>query len=353
MYNVENEKPYVATYKEIVIGFVTFALILIILYPKDMLQQQVLSEEANYDLSMLYLKNMLKNDPDNEELMYNLAKQSLKGKNRDLAYRLLKLLRESKDPLIRTEAYHLSYKIVKENYYYLLQEGKKEDASKLLEEMRQLNHYIALHTADPEALEKIYNESLFLEDKVTAYYSLQKILQKKVSLEYLRSAYYLANELHRYNAALRYLDLLIEKDKEHQEEWKNAKYYTLYNYKSHKVAQKFLETEAKKSQHWKEKLAAFYLTQKRYKASAQTYMELFSQTKEHKLRQKYWLKALQSLQAGNYLQEASILASNHQKEFLRSKKVRLYLLKLYLAANDLQRANELATDILKLKEEKR
>jgi len=352
MYNVENKKPYVATYKEIVIGFVTFALILIILYPKDMLQQQVLSEEANYDLSMLYLQNMLKNDPDNEELMYNLAKQSLKGKNRDLAYRLLKLLRKSKDRLIREEAYHLSYKILKENYYYLLQQGKKDEASKLLEEMRQLNHYIALHTTETDALEKLYNESIFLEDKLTAYYTLQKILQKKASLEHLRSAYYLANELHRYDAALRYLDLLIEKDKEHQEEWKNAKYYTLYNHKSPKVAQKFLEKEAKRSQQWKEKLAAFYLTQKRYKASAQSYMELFSQTKDHKLRQKYWLKALEVLQAGNYLQEACELGSKYQKEFLESKRVRLYLLKLYLAANDLQRANELATDILKLKEEK-
>ncbi len=351
MYNVENKKPYVATYKEIVIGFVTFALILIVLYPKDLLKQQVLSEKANYDLSMLYLKNMLKNDPDNEELMFNLAKQSLRGNKRDLAYRLLMLLKSSKNKEMQKKAYTLSYKIAKEDYYYLLKDKKYAEAKKLLKEMRELNRFIILHHFYSQTdLEQLYNESLFLQDKKSAYYLVQKLLLQNPKTEYLQTAYYLANELHHYDAALNYLDMLIQKDSQHKRKWQEAKYYILYHYKSPQLAQAFLEQEAQHSSYWSEKLSKFYLGNKRYKEAADNYMKLFSKSSSYKQRLHYWMQALKSLQAGNLLKEASRLAAKYQKKFIGNKKARIYLLKLYLAANDLKRANQLAKDILKLKQ---
>jgi hypothetical protein len=353
MYNVENKKPYVATYKEILIGFLTFALILIVLYPKDLLEKQILSEEANYDLSMLYLQNMLQNDPDNEELMFNLAKQSLRGNKRDLAYRLLKLLKSSKSHKMQQKAYLLSYKIAKEDYYYLLKDKKYTEAKKLLQEMRELNRFIIMHHFySPKDLEKLYEESLFLQDKKSAYLLLQKLLYKDSKIEYLQTAYYLANELHYYDAALKYLDMLIAKDPQHTKKWEEAKYFILYHYKSPKLAQHFLEKEAEKSAYWREKLSYFYLANKKYKDAAYNYMILFSKTKSYKKRLYYWLQALKTLQAGNYLKEASQLAAQHQTEFLGSKEARIYLLKLYLAANDLKRANKLAQEILQLKRER-
>jgi hypothetical protein len=352
MYNVENKKPYVATYKEIFIGFVTFALILIVLYPKDLLEKQVLSEEANYDLSILYLKNMLKNDPGNEELMFNLAKQSLRGNKSDLAYRLLKLLKTSKNKEIREKAYLLSYKIAKESYYYLLKDNKDKEAAALLKEMRQLNRYIVInHLYTEENLTKLYEEAIFLNDKSTALFLLQKILKKEPSIKNITSAYYLALNLKRYEQALNYLDMLIEKEKKNVQKWKEAKYFILYRYKSPTAAEEFLHKEAQYSAFWKEKLALFFLSQKEYKMSAKTYMELFKESSDYNKRLHYWLKALKALQAGNHLKEASQLGYKYEKQFLKNRQARIFLLKLYLAANELQKANHLAKEILKLKKE--
>ena len=75
MLRADEERLFVATYKEIAIVFISFALILFFLYPKDILKENVLTEESNYDLSVLYLKNMLRHDPQNEVLMLALAKK--------------------------------------------------------------------------------------------------------------------------------------------------------------------------------------------------------------------------------------------------------------------------------------
>jgi len=354
MYNVENKKPYVATYKEIFIGFVTFALILIVLYPKDLLRQQVLSEEANYDLSMLYLRNMLKNDPGNEELMYSLAKQSLRGDKSDLAYRLLKLLKKSKNKEIRKKAYLLSYKIAKENYYYLLKDKKNKEAAELLKEMRQLNRYIVLNRLYTEESPRIlYDEAIFLNDKASALFLLQKILTKEPTINNLKSAYYLSVHLKRYRQALQYIDMLIQKDTKNAQTWKEAKYFILYKYHSPAAAQKFLYQEAERSAYWKEKLALFFLTQKKYHASADIYMQLFKESSSYNKRLNYWLQAIKVLQAANRLKEASRLAYRYQEQFFYDKSARIFLLRLYLAANELQKANQLAQKILKLKKEQK
>jgi len=352
MYNVENKKPYVATYKEIFIGFVTFALILIVLYPKDLLEKQVLSEDANYDLSILYLKNMLKNDPGNEELMFNLAKQSLRGDKSDLAYRLLKLLKSSKNKEMKEKAYLLSYKIAKESYYYLLKDKKEKEAAALLKEMRQLNRYIVInHLYTEENLQKRYEEALFLNDKETALFLLQKILKKEPSIKNITSAYYLALNLKRYDQALHYLDMLLQREGQNTQKWKEAKYFILYRYRSPVAAQEFLYKEAQNSAYWKEKLALFLLSQKEYKSSAKVYMELFKESTSYNKRLHYWLQALKVLQAGNYLTEATKLGYQYERIFFKTQKARIFLLRLYLAANDLQKANQLAQKILKLKKE--
>ena len=80
MSHVDNEieKVYVATYKELIFTFIVFSIILIVLYPKDLLKEQILAEKSNYDLSMLYLENLLDHDPNNESLMLILAEQSLR-----------------------------------------------------------------------------------------------------------------------------------------------------------------------------------------------------------------------------------------------------------------------------------
>ena len=354
MYNVDNNKPYVATYKEIFIGFITFALILIVLYPKDMLERQVLSESSNYDLSILYLKNMLKNDDGNEELMFNLAKQSLRGDKRDLAYRLLSLLKSSKDSHMQSQAYLLSYQIAKEDYYYLIEDNSKEKAKQLFKDLRQLNKYIVFkHFYPKEKINQRYEESLFLKDKETAYYLVQKILKSDTSdITQLSNAYYLAVSLQHYNDALMYLDTLILIDNARQDSHKEAKYFLLFKYFSPKHAEIYLKQEAQDSPIWMEKLAYFYLGQKDYKKSSHLYMTLFKQTDKYEKQNYYWKKAIQTLQSGNYLQQASNLGLKYQNKFLKSDDTGLFLLKLYLQANNLQRGNRLAKEMLQRRRKK-
>ncbi|MDQ7066894.1 MAG: hypothetical protein Q9M40_02205 [Sulfurimonas sp.] len=101
------KKVYVITYKELIFTFLMFSVILIVLFPKDILKEQILAENSNYDLSMLYLKNLLKHSPEDESLMLILAEQSLRSGKRDLSLRLLELLLQSKNVEYRHKAHIL------------------------------------------------------------------------------------------------------------------------------------------------------------------------------------------------------------------------------------------------------
>jgi predicted Zn-dependent protease len=303
---------------------------------------------------MLYLKNMLKNDPTNEGLMYSLAERSLYGNKRDLAYRLLKLLKGSKDKVIRSKAYFLSYKIAKEDYFYLLQDHKIEEAKKLYKELQGLYHTIlSEHMYEDKNLVMLYKEALFLNDQ-KSYYKLTKqlIINYPNNIEYLENGYYLAYKFKKYKRALQYIDKLIVLDKKRVLKWKDAKYFMLYNHISLKKAKDYLMKEAKGSNLWMEKFAEFYLAQKSYKDASKLYMKLFKQSTTHKEEIYYWIHAMNALQAGNYMSDAVTLGSRYEKSFYKERKVGSYLLKLYMAANEPQKARKLAKAILQLRRKK-
>jgi hypothetical protein len=355
MYSANYKKPYVATYKEIVIGFVTFVLVLVVLYPKDMLQKQVLAEDANYDLSMLYLQNMLKNDPGNEVLMYSLAKQSLKGEKRTLAFKLLRLLKTAKDITIRKKAYLLSYKVAKENYYYLLKDQKFADAKKLKDEMNTILKEIVKYGyyTDKDLL-KLYQEAEFVKDQKLSYFFVKKLLKKEpTNPHYLQSALYFAIKENKSKEALKYLNVLIRIEPQNAQKYKEEKYYILYNFVSKEAAHTFLLNEAKKSPLWMEKLAKFYLYERNYRASSRIYQQLFLTTENERKKEEYFLASLKALQAGNRLKDATKLGIRYQQEFLHNRRVRTFLLQLYISANELQHARSLALTILQMQLKKK
>lgn len=356
MYDAEYKKPYVATYKEIFIAFVVFTSIFIFLYPKDLLRKQVLLEDSNYDLSMLYLQNMLRNDPKNEELMFNLAKKSIDGSKRDLAYRLLKLLRNSKNEMIRTKAYLLSYKIAKEDYFYLLKDKKDTQAQALYKDLQEVNRYIVTHHLyRKEDLLQIYKETMFLDESEIGYRIIRDIVHlHPQNVAYLQSAYYLAQKLNFHEDALRYVDKLISlSKKEEKQKWKEAKYFLLYNYYPPKKLYQFLVKESKHSLLWSVKLAEFNFRQKHYKSSSRLYMRLFNSSNSYDEKLNYWIKAVSALQAARLYGDAARLGARYQDYFFHSKKARVFLLKLYLGTGKLKKAHLLAIKILKLKEGKR
>jgi len=350
MHTARNNKPYVATYKEIIIGFIAFSIIFILLYPKEMLQDQVISENANYDLSILYLKNMLQRDPKNEKIMLALATQSIKANKKDIGYKILQLLKNSKNQYTRRKAYILSYKIAKQDYFYLKKKHTYKKMQQTYNKLWQLFGIIMKeHFYTKQNIKKFYAEAIFLKDYKNQYILLHSILKTEPkNKRYLQDAYYLTYKLKKYNDALKYLNILNEFDTEKKNKWNDEKYYLITKIYSFTQAEFYLQKEAKQSTYWEQRLINFYLYHKKYKKASRVYMQLFKQSSNFLQKRKLWIDAINTLRAGNYAKEALNLAYTHENYFLKDKKSRIYLLKLYIALGDLQQAKDLSKKILKL-----
>ncbi len=352
MLNVNhNNKMYVATYKEILLGFIVFCSILIILYPKSSLTKQVLAEQSNYDLSVLYLKNMLKNDPSNETLMLTLAKQAFQAKKKDLSFKLLRLLRNSPNREIREKAYQLSYKIAKEDYLYLKHKNKTTAFMQKYTQLQNIFNIIIKQNFYKESdIPRLYKESYFVNNKKDAYLLVQKLLKKRPhDIKYLSDAFYLSYKLKDYTQSMFYLDQLAIQDKQNRKKWFNESYFLLTKYFSYKEIESYIINHAKNSPYWSNKLISFYLQHKQYKKVSQLYMNQFQNTTSYAKRKKYWFKAIAVLQAGGELKAAVHLGDKYENYFIQDKQASIMLLKLYISANDLKRANRLSQKLLKIK----
>ncbi|WP_297443341.1 hypothetical protein [Sulfurimonas sp.] len=348
---VNRKKKYVATYKEIIIGFFAFSIILVVLYPKDSLYKEVLNEESNYDITMLYLKNMLKNDPSNETLMLAVAKQSIKADKRDLSFRLLSLLKNSHDINIKKEAYLTSYKIAKQDYFYFKEKRNKTKEKELYAQMQTLFHTIVTkHYYPRQNSEPYYKDALLLNATESAYIlTKEQLEQKPNSIEVLKNAFYLSYKLKHYEEAIEYLEKLESLDTKQTKKYLDEHYFVLLQTSSYNEAESYMQNKAQSSLYWREKLAEFYLAKKEYKKAANIYMTLFEKAQTKHEQRELWLKAIATLLSGNKQKDAARLGYKYQNYFFFDKRARVALLKLYISANDLQKAKQLSRKILKTK----
>jgi len=345
-----NEKIYVATYKEIIIGFLTFTLILFVLYPKKIIMEQILQEKSNYDLSVLYLKNMLKNDPNNEQLILMLAQKSINSQKRDLAIHLLELLKKSPHKKVQEQAYLLSYKLLKQNYFYLQKKKDLKATQKLQKELATLLLTIVnKHFYTRKEITMLYKEAMFLHSKKAQYALLaQQLKANPNNLKILSDTYYLAVAMKKYKDALHYLDNLSAIDVKNTKKYKDAQYFLLTKIYNNKELEDYLLQKAKKSHYWQKRLIYFYLKEKKYKKAAAYYMHLFSKSSHFFVKREFWMEAIDTLRAGRYTKEAIHLASKYERYFFKDEKSRIYLLKLYIALGELQKAQALSKKILEL-----
>jgi len=348
---VDHKTMYAATYKEIILGFIVFSIILIILYPRDILTKQVLAEQSNYDLSMLYLQNMVNNDPSNESLMLSLAKQAYKAGKKDLSFRLLHLLNNSKDTNIRSKSYWLSYEIAKEDYYYFKKYKKTKEQNAKLQEMQIIyNTILDEHFYTNDEVQMLYKESYFLNDKIHGFFLLQQLLKENPNdIKLLTDAYYISSDLKKYDKSMEYLDRLSILDTTHQEKWLEQRYFLIVTTYKYNKAESYIIAHAQHSKFWANKLHRFYLDHKKYKKASGLYMNAFHKASPLSAQRELWLKAINTLRAGNLNRDALRLAYKYENYFLRDKKARIELLKLYIALNDLNRANSLSKKILRIK----
>ncbi|MEA2091213.1 MAG: hypothetical protein U9O83_02475, partial [Campylobacterota bacterium] len=323
-----------------------FAVILFVLYPKDLLKEQILSEKSNYDLSMLYLKNLLEHSPEDESLMLILAEQSLRSGKRDLSLRLLNLLLKSKDKERRHKATLLSYELKKDDYNYFKNSKKRAEQKKELRKLFFSIFYEKMY--NEEDIERWYKESIFLQENRASYYFLkQKISKDPKNMELLESAYYLSIRLGKSNDSIVFIDMLIKYDIIRRNKWLLDKYYMLINAKRYTAVESMLKEQAKNSILWKKRFADYYLLRKSFIKASNIYIELFNATKSYSKRKEYLLKAINALQAGNHLKRSAALGRKYEKYYINDRDMRKFLLKLYMATGYLDYASTLSKKILK------
>ncbi len=346
-----SERKQVTTYKELIIIFTIFTLILIALYPKDLLEEHILRENSNYDLSMLYLENMLKNDPTNEKLMLSLATQSLRSGRKDLAARLLSLLHQSKDPQILYKAYRESYTLEKEDYFYFISKKKTKQQEKYFKLLTKLFHTINTkhYYADTE-YEYMFKESMFMQQPERAFnFALledEKMSKKIIQIE---QVYYLALKENNIAYSIKAVDFEMSQDKKHQKKWRNAKYYLLAKYYSRDDAVAYMKEKAKSSLFWRKKLAEYYFSQKEFKNSADIYIEEFHANNDYKKQKFYFKKAINTLAAGKDKNNILRVAKRYENYFFHDESMRTYLLKTYIANGKPEYAATLSKKILERK----
>jgi len=338
-------KTYVTTYKELVFIFLVFVVILIILYPKDLLKEKILAEETNYDLSMLYLKNLIQQDPNNESLMLILAEQSLKSGNKHLSLRLLELLLRSENENHLKRATTISYDLKKDDYYYFKEEKEQLEQKEKLREL--FLSIMEKKMYEEEDTDKWYQESVFLEE----YKYMYIFIDKKLALEpdnisLLKQAYYIAIKLKYKKESLKHASRLAELDTVDKDKWLMDKYYILMENHLYARAEKLLKENGKKSEEWKGKSADFYFLRKSFIRASENYMELSNKADTYAKKKDYFLKAINALQAGNHFKVAGALAFKHQKTFIHDREMRKYFLKLYVSIGDLEKASYLSNKIL-------
>ena len=338
-------KVYIATNKELAFIFVVFLAILFVLHPKDLIKEQILREKSNYDLSMLYLKNILEQEPDNEEVMLLLAQQSLTSGNKDLSLKLLELLLQSKDKDIRTRVTFLSYDLLKDDYHFLKDEKQKEDLKKRLKAL--MAQIVKDDVYTEEDLKKWYAEAIFLDYDEAKYVFVKKLLAKdERNITLLKDAYYLSVKLGYKDDTTDYIHSLAQYDLDRQEAWQRDEYYTLIHHKQYDRAEVLLQVYAETSLKWKNTLAEFYMMRKKYKKTSEIYVHLFNMTDDYDLKKHYFIKAVQALQGGNYLNESAKFARSYESYYAKDKEVRNFLLKLYMATGHLDYAYILSQQIL-------
>ena len=349
MLHVNYKKKYVGTYKEIALMVLSFSMVLVFLYPRDMIKKQILSEKSNYDLSMLYLKNMLKNDSSNEVLMLALAEQSLNSGNRDLSFKLLQLLKNSKNEERRSRSYLLSYQLAKSDFFYLEKEKKKEAMQKKYQELQNLYKTIIGDSLYKENdVEGLYKEGLFLKDNASSYLLLQKLLLKNPEdVELLKDAYYLSRNMNDNKKAIKYVDKLIILDKYNPTKWNNVKYNILLEKYSMNDALALLQKESKASKEWQLKLADYYIYNKQYLNAANVYMKIFKESDNYATKKEFFKKAIKTLQGGNQMKELAKLTYEHENYFFKDASMRIEMLKIYMATGSLQKARKLSKKMLK------
>lgn len=339
--NDRTDELYVIEYKELLFFLFVFIFILVTLFPKELVKKELFSQnDKDYRLSLVYIQDLLKKEPNNLSLQLLLAKKALlAGRNR-LACKSAQKLMKNKEKDIANEALLIAFEACKQEYFNTKEEKRKEHLRAKIAKFFDMIYKKRLYDEDSA---QWYGDARLAKNDEAAFFFLQRLLQKKQGdLEKIEEAFYLASALRKDKEALEYLDILIQRDPRHHDKWVRAKYYILMRNKMYSDAERLLQKEAKSSLEFAKMLASFYMMQKEYRKASRSYLALMERSSGYEQKKEYLVRAVDALRAGGYATAAAKLLKRFESAYMHEKKMREYMLKVYLAANRLDFAHGLA-----------
>jgi hypothetical protein len=335
-----DEKDLVITSLEILALFIGALLLLILLFPKDKLKEQVMKEKSNYDLTATYLQNLIRIDPNNSKLVLTMAKTLSIQKRYNLAKSILEKLSDNEEDSIREEAV-ISYLEI--NNILLEKEKDPKKIKKIIDKNRGLLRKISLKKInDLKKSKTLYYAALSINDKESAIrfsQNLINLIKGKEKIKWFKYTHYLAVDLNKTDIDKSALIFLSKNDKNDKKEWLQAlSTYTLKSPNIDKLIKKLqLDDESK---------AYFYLLNKKYEKSAKLYKKVFEESKDPKNKRELFITIIDSMRASNKTKKAAILVHKYEDLYISDKEIRKKLLKLYLEANRADFAKKLSLKIM-------
>lgn len=325
---------------------IVFLAVLYLLYPKSMLEKQVLSESSNYDLTAIYVENMLRIDPSNRALMYTFAKTALKRGKIDLALSLSDVLLKDATKEEKTKVYQLKYKIYKQESLYATQKRKQEIVT-ILDGLK--DKIKSFNIKSKEESKYWFHEMLWCNAYDKALSIANKVLQKEPkNIYWLSQKYELLARLHKTKRMKATLDILLSEDKVHSKYWFRQAY---------QLAKK--ENNTSKMNEYKallegttveknlEKMVREALDEGLYLQAADLYMQGYEGSKTKKKKVQYLKDALDVLVEGSIPNERVNIIRRVENDFLDDPKMVKYFLEIYLASDKLEYAVALSKKLLK------
>jgi thioredoxin-like negative regulator of GroEL len=307
-----------------------------------------LAESSNYDLTAIYLENMLRIEPENTELTLALVKASIKGGKYDLALKMIVLLEKDADKELlhqligfRFEALKVKYFSTNERKY---QDEVKTEIRLLLAEVIKDRHY------DDKNLEYWYSGSREFSLNAPSLFFLYRLLEREEKSVWLEECFYLSADLKDEKMQKECLMKLRTIDVSRYEKWTVEAYYLAVHEGEIDRAVALLKDMATRSKKWREELAKFYVEIKRYQESSSEYMVLYKAASSAQEKKQYLLKALQALQYGSLMDDATILARQYEALYYKDQEMSGMFIRLYLGAGALDDAKRVSIQRLKYRE---
>ena len=346
---VDKKESEVATKLEIIFIFLLFLSVLVLLYPKDRLKQQVLNEQSNFDLTAIYLKNMLRLEPQNSKLIFALARSAYEQKKYYLAQKLLELLEDTKNSELKLKSIKLNLQIqhvlLKEDLTTNLKDKIKHKITVLL---NKISHD---EIKDIENLAFLYHVAIANSDKTNALNLVEQILSKPniKRVYWLKNCHYLASELNEIDKDFLCLKELILKDDKNSLKWIEALASLA---KKDKQMQIKIKKFTKSNNLHDIQKAYLLFSSGEYKNSSKLFLKLYQKTNSKEQKKRFLLLTLEVLIKGNLPKKAAQIAKKYEDQFLDDAKMMQKFLKIYLLASKTNYASELSKKLLKNLESK-